>query len=70
VQAQSKERGEPDTPPINFTTQYSAATRVLEIRFAAPLERFRTIKLELLDGIAGADGQTLKPWTLTFVVGS
>ena len=70
VQAQSKERGEPDTPPINFTTQYSAATRVLEIRFAAPLERFRTLKLELLEGIAGADGQTLKPWTLTFVVGS
>ena len=70
VQAQSKERGEPDTPPINFTTQYSAATRVLEIRFAAPLERFRTLKLELVEGIAGADGQTLKPWTLTFVVGS
>jgi hypothetical protein len=70
VQAESKERGEPDTPPINFTTQYSAASRVLEIRFAAPLERFRTIKLELREGIAGADGQTLKPWTLTFVVGS
>jgi len=68
-QAQSRERGEPDTPPVNFTTQYSAANRVLEIRFAAPLERFRTIKVELLEGIAGVDGQALKPWTLTFSLG-
>ena len=68
-QAQSRERGEPDTPPVNVTTQYNAANRVLEIRFAAPLERFRTIKVELLEGIAGVDGQRLKPWTLTFALG-
>src|SRR5436190_4891391 len=68
-QAQSRERGEPDTPPVNFTTQYNAANRVLEIRFAAPLERFRTIKVDLLEGIGGVDGQTLKPWTLTFSLG-
>ena len=69
VQAQSRERGEPDTPPVNFTTQYNSANRVLEIRFAAPLERFRTIKVELSEGIAGVDGQALKPWTLTFAIG-
>jgi Bacterial Ig-like domain len=69
VQAQSRERGELDTPAVNVTTRYNAASRVLEIRFAAPLERFRTVKLELLEGITGADGQVLKPWTLTFVVG-
>ena len=69
VQAQSRERGEPDTPPVNFTTQYNAANRVLEIRFSAPLERFRTLKLDLLEGIAGVDGQPLKPWTLTFALG-
>jgi Big-like domain-containing protein len=69
VAAQSRERGEPDTPPINFSTQYNAANRVVELRFASPLERFRTVKLELQEGIIGADGQPLKPWTLTFVVG-
>jgi hypothetical protein len=69
VQAESRARGEPDTPPANFTTRYNAGNRVLEIRFSAPLERFRTLKVELLEGIAGADGQALKPWTLTFVLG-
>ena len=56
-------------PVIGFTHQYSAASSVLELRFAEPLERFRTVKVELLDGIAGTDGQALKPWTLTFSVG-
>jgi hypothetical protein len=67
--AQSAERGEPDTPPVDLATQYNAASRVLEIRFAGPLERFRTVKLELMEGILGTDGQPLKPWTLTFTVG-
>jgi hypothetical protein len=67
---QSAERGEPDTPPAEFTTQYNAGSRVLEIRFAKPLERFRTLKLELVEGIVGTDGQPLKPWTLTFLTGS
>jgi hypothetical protein len=70
VAAQSAERGEPDTPPAEFSTQYNAGSRVLEIRFAKPLERFRTIKVELTEGIVGTDGQPLKPWTLTFVTGS
>jgi Big-like domain-containing protein len=67
--AQSLERGEPDTPPIDMTTQYSSASRVLEVRFTKPLERFRTVKLELLEGIVGTDAQPLKPWTLTFSLG-
>jgi hypothetical protein len=54
---------------IEFTTQYAAATRVLEIRFPKPLERFRTVRVELIDGILGADQQPLKPWTLTFTCG-
>jgi len=69
VRAQSLERGEPDTPPIELTTQYNAPSRVLEIRFTKPLERFRTVKLELLEGIVGTDAQPLKPWTLTFSLG-
>src|SRR5439155_2027687 len=69
VEAQSVERGEPDTPKIEFTTQYSAANRVVELRFAKPLERFRTVKVDLLEGVLGTDGQPLKPWTLTFTLG-
>ena len=42
---------------------------MLEITFAKPLERFRTLKVDLLDGILGTDEQPLKPWTLTFEVG-
>src|SRR5215470_8249161 len=66
LRAQSAERGEPDTPPVEFTSQYNPASRVLELRFNKPLERFRTLKIELLDGILGTDQQPLKSWTLTF----
>jgi hypothetical protein len=57
------------TPAAEFTFQYSPANRVLEIKFPKPLERFRTLKVDLLDGIMGTDGQPLKPWTLTFMLG-
>ena len=67
--AQSVERGEPDTPGVEFTTQYNSPSRVLEVRFAKPLERFRTVKVELLEGIVGTDAQPLKAWTLTFALG-
>jgi hypothetical protein len=67
--AQSVERGEPTPPPADFTFQYSAFNRVLELKFTHPLERFRTVKIELIDGILGTDGQAMKPWTLTFETG-
>jgi Big-like domain-containing protein len=67
--SQSAERGEPDTPPIEFTARYNPANRVVEIRFAKPLERFRTVKVEFGGGITGTDGQPLKPWVLTFALG-
>lgn len=69
LDAQTVERGEPTTPTAEFTTQYNGANRVLEIKFAKPLERFRTVKVELLEGILGTDAQPLKPWTLTFSIG-
>ncbi len=69
LDAQSVERGEPGTPQAEFTTEYHGLNRVLEIKFARPLERFRTVKVELLEGILGTDEQPLKPWTLTFSVG-
>jgi hypothetical protein len=69
LDSQTAERGEPDTPKAEFTFQYIAATRVLQIQFAKPLERFRTLKVELLEGILGTDQQPLKPWTLMFALG-
>jgi hypothetical protein len=69
LESQSIERGEPVTPAADFTLQYAPANRVLEVKFTKPLERFRTLKLDLLEGILGTDGQPLKPWSLTFMVG-
>ena len=69
LESQSTERGEPTTPPAEFTFQYNGANRVLELKFTKPLERFRTLKVELLEGILGTDGQPLKPWTLSFALG-
>jgi hypothetical protein len=69
VQAQGLQRGEPDTPKIEFTYQYNQASRVIELRFARPFERFRAVKVEFLEGVLGTDTQPLKPWTLTFTTG-
>jgi Big-like domain-containing protein len=69
LDSQTAERGEPTTPTADFTFQYNGAARVLELRFTKPLERFRTLKVDLLEGIMGTDGQPLKPWTLTFALG-
>jgi hypothetical protein len=67
--AQSVERGEPTPPPADFAFQYSAFNRVLELKFTHPLERFRTVRIDLVEGILGTDGQPLKPWTLSFETG-
>jgi hypothetical protein len=69
VQAESAQRGEPDTPPITLTATYNAVNRVVEIKFAQPLERFRTVKIDLGEDIIGTDKQPLKPFTLTFTTG-
>ena len=55
--------------PGPFTIEYRGFNRVLELKFAKPLERFRTLKVELLPGILGTDQQELKPFTLTFLLG-
>ena len=55
--------------PYVGATQYLAASRVMELKFTKPLERFRTVTVDLLEGILGTDQQALKPWTLTFEVG-
>jgi hypothetical protein len=61
----------PSAPPaIPFSFVYGAADRVIEIRLTKPLAPYRTVRVELLEGVKGTDGQALKPWGLTFTTGS
>ena len=66
---QSRERGEPEPPPVIARIGYNPGARVMEITFDPPLERFRLVEVQLKDGIVGTDGASLKPWTLTFTTG-
>ncbi|MBM3772687.1 MAG: hypothetical protein FJW27_15645 [Acidimicrobiia bacterium] len=56
-------------PITDFATEYRGAARVLEVKFAKPLERFRTVRVTFSEGVLGTDQQPLKPWTLTFETG-
>jgi hypothetical protein len=61
-------QGAAERPPATTTT-YDEGRRVMEIKFSAPTEPFRTIRVELRNGITGTDGQPMKPFTLTFSTG-
>jgi hypothetical protein len=52
--------------PPTWTQTYNVGNRGIELKFANPLERFQTVKIELLEGIKTIDGEALKPWSLTF----
>jgi hypothetical protein len=57
-----------DPPPL--TARYIEGSRGLEIKFSAPLDRFRTVKIDLLEGIASnRDKAPLAPWSMTFTTG-
>ena len=58
----------PPAPPI-FAFNYNVGTRGIELKFAKPLERFQTVRVELLDGITAIGGDPLPRWTLTFTTG-
>jgi Bacterial Ig-like domain len=61
--------GAPASPP-SFTARYNEGSHALEIRFSEPLDRFRSVKIDLLEGIMSAvDNQPLAPWSLTFTTG-
>ena len=48
---------------------YDAATRSVQLRFPAPLEPFRTVKVDVLEGLLAFDGGVLAPWSVTFSLG-
>ena len=67
--AESIERGEPGPPALGIVHDYARGRRVLEVVFTTELDRFRTMRVELLEGIQARDGLPLPPWTLTFSLG-
>ena len=60
---------EPAGPPPTFAFAYNVGTRGIELKFSKPLERFQTVKVELLEGIKALGGDPLQPWSLTFTTG-
>lgn len=58
-------------PPslVPFTVAFLDGARVIELRFAEPLERFRAVRVELTDGIVAPDGAALVPHAFTFTLG-
>jgi hypothetical protein len=54
---------------LPFQATYDGANRAIVLRMAQPLEAFRTVKVEILDGLKGFDGAPVTPWTITFSVG-
>ncbi len=69
VGAEAIERGEAQAPSVEVKTTYDAANRAVQLTFPKPLERFRTVRVELLEGIQSFDGAPVAPWSLTFSVG-
>jgi hypothetical protein len=67
--AEATERGEPQAPSVEVKTSYDPGNRALVLTFTKPLERFRTLRLQLLEGIKAFDGAPVVPWTLTFTLG-
>ena len=59
----------PGTEVPAFKMTYDGANRAIELRFGGPLPAFRTLTVEILDGLRGFDGAPVTPRTVTFTVG-
>jgi hypothetical protein len=68
VSYQPQTAAPPPAPPA-WAFAYNIGSRGIEIKFAKPLERFQTVRIELLDGVKAIDGEPMLPWTLTFSTG-
>ena len=53
-----------------ISVRYIEGNRALEIKPSQPFDRFRTVKVDLLEGIvSNIDNMPLAPWSLTFTTG-
>lgn len=62
--------GGTNDPVPPFVVDYATSDHVVTVRFSAPLDRFRTVSVELLDGITTQHGTRATPWTLRFTTGA
>jgi hypothetical protein len=56
-------------PPLEFQHSYDVGTRAIVLKFAQPFDRFRTLRIELLEGLKAFDGAPVKPLAITFSAG-
>jgi hypothetical protein len=59
----------PPPPPPIWAQNYNVGNRGIELKFTKPLERFQTIRIDLLDGVKAIDGEPMQPWSMTFSTG-
>jgi len=62
--------GAPPDGTMDVQATYDVGTHAVVLKLSKPLEPFRTVKLELLDGVKTFDGAAIKPWSMTFSVGA
>ena len=67
--AASVDAADTDPAVTDFEVEYLGRNRVLLIRFVEEIERFRTLHVELLEGITATDGVPIETWALSFFVG-
>lgn len=62
--------GAPPEGTMDVQATYDVGTHAVVLRLSKPLEAFRTVKLELVEGVKTFDGAPIKPWSVTFSMGS
>ena len=55
---------------LPFQVTYDAGSRSIQIKMKQAFESFRTVRVELLEGLKGFDGAPVTPWMVTFSVGN
>jgi hypothetical protein len=62
--------GEAPSGTVGVEAAYDVGTHAVVLKLSKPLEPFRTVKIELMDGVKTFDGAPMKPWSVTFSVGA
>jgi hypothetical protein len=62
--------GVPGADNLPFQLTYDAASRSIQIKMKQPFEAFRTVRVQILDGVKAFDGGPATPWTVTFSIGN
>jgi Big-like domain-containing protein len=62
--------GQTPSDSMDVQATYDIGSHSVALKLSKPLEAFRTVKIELLDGVKTFDGAPMKPWSITFSIGS